>query len=307
MALGNVSPLLVSGKSNAGVRIYLSMKTLITGAGGLLGRQLADITPNLFAYDHAALDVTDEAQVWRVLTNRKVDVVFHCAAMTDVDGCERDPARARRVNAVGAKNVASICASLKIYLVVISTDYVFDGRPGRQILEDSAPKPLSVYGRTKLEGEVATQDVDPGAAIVRTSWLYGSWRETFTDRILAKGSAGEQMSISSDQISSPTWVKDLAPALARLASKRCSGIYHLTGEGAATRDEWARAILESAGLDSSLVNSVAGYPADARRPKFSALTNTRARHFGVTLPPWRDSVQTFVESLTGGSSTETVA
>ena len=270
------------------------MKALITGAGGLLGSELKAILPHPFSYEHDTLDITDKGRVWKALTNRNVDVVFHCAAMTDVDACERDPARARRVNVVGARNIASICSSLKIYLVAVGTDYVFNGRLGHAILEDSTPKPVSTYGRTKLEGETAVQAVNPGAAIVRTSWLYGRWRETFTDRVLAKGAAGEQMSISSDQVSSPTWVYDLAPSLVRLAQKRASGIFHLTGDGPAGRDEWARAILEAADLDSSLVQSVVSYPAPAKRPKFSALANSRARSLGITLPPWRESVTAYV-------------
>jgi dTDP-4-dehydrorhamnose reductase len=281
------------------------LKALITGAGGLVGRELAAILPRAYSYNHAALNVGDETQIWRALTNRRVDVVFHCAAMTDVDACEAQPARARLVNAVGARCVASICASLGIYLVSISSDYVFDGKPGQALTEESSPKPLSVYGKTKLEGEIGVHDVNPNAAVVRTSWVYGRWRETFPDRVLEKGAAGETMSISSDQVSSPTWVHDLAPALVRLAARRPAGIFHLTGDGPAGRDEWARASLDAVGLDTDLIHGVTGYPAPARRPRFSALTNIRARRLGITLPPWRESLTAYIASRE--IETETVA
>jgi len=277
------------------------LKALITGARGLLGQELSSILPGAAACDHASLDVTDESRVWRVLTNRKFDVVFHCAAMTDVDACESDPARARLVNAVGSRNVASTCASLGIYLVAISTDYVFDGKSERELREDAVPKPASIYGKTKLEGEIAVRDIHPAAAVVRTSWLYGHWRPTFTDRVLVKGAAGEQMSISHDQVSSPTSVMDLAPALVRLATRRSEGIFHLVNEGHTSRDDWARTVLSDAGLDTTLVHAVNNYPAPARRPHYSALTNIRARGLGIVLPPWRESVQAYVESERGGN------
>lgn len=272
------------------------MKALITGGRGLLGQELASILPNATTYDHNSLDITDESQIWHALTSRRVDVVFHCAGATNVDACEKDPAGARRVNAVGARTVASVCASLGIYLMTVSTDYVLSGKPGVPLTEEANPRPLSVYAKTKLEGENAVQAVNPNAAIVRTSWLYGNWRETFVDRVLMKGAAREPMSISSDQVSSPTWVRELAPAMVRLAARRPSGIFHLTNEGATPRDEWARAILEAANLDPALVESVVNYPAPARRPRFSALTNCRARDQGITLPNWRTALEAYVSS-----------
>lgn len=274
------------------------MKALITGAGGLVGQELASIVPSVAAYSHKDLDVTDETQLWCALTNRKLDVVYNCAGMTNVDECETQPARARLVNAVAPRCLASICASLGIYLVNISTDYVFEGRRGQTLDETAHTKPVSVYGRTKREGEVGIQDINPNAAIVRTSWLYGRWRPTFTEHVLTKASEGHPFPISSDQVSSPTWVHDLAPALVRLASRRPSGIFHLTGEGSVSRSGWAQIVLECGGYDTRLVQGVVDYPAPARRPKYSALTNTRARQLGVWLPQWQDSVRSYVDSLT---------
>lgn len=270
------------------------MKALITGAGGLLGRELSAALPTALALDHAALDVTDEDRVWKALTSRQLDVVFHCAAFTNVDACEKEPATARRVNALGARNVAAVCGSLSIYLVALSTDYVLDGKPGQELREDSAPKPISVYGKTKLEGEIAVQEQAPRHAIVRTSWLYGHSSETFVERIISRGAAGEAINVVTTQESSPTWVNDLAPALVAVARKRATGIFHLTNEGHATRYEWARATLEAADLDPDLVHGVDHVAAAARRPRYSALTNLRARRLGITLEPWRDALNRYL-------------
>ncbi len=270
------------------------MKALITGAGGLLGSELASVLPGAVALNHSALDVTDEDQVWRRLSDRRVDVVFHCAAMSDVDGCEREPVRARRVNALGARNIASVCGSLHIFMVAISTDYVFDGRPGQPLLEDASPKPLSVYARTKLEGEACVEQFAPGHAIVRTSWLYGRGRKSFVSWVMDHGRANRPFDVVTTQDSSPTYVRDLAPALVRLASTRSNGIFHLVSEGHATRDEWARAVLESADLDPGLVRPVESYPAPARRPRYSALTNRRAAQLGIRLPYWREALNRYL-------------
>lgn len=272
------------------------MRALITGASGLLGRELAAILPGAVSLDHEHLDIADEDSVWRAFTSKQADVVFHCAAMTDVDGCERDPARAWRVNALGSRNVAGVCCSLRLFLVALSTDYVFDGRLGKDIPEDAKPNPLSVYGKTKLEGEAAIQDLCPNHAIVRTSWLYGAHRGNFVERVLSKGFRGQSMPVVNTQVSSPTWAKDLAPALVETARKHATGVFHLTNEGHTARDDWARAILEAARLDSQLIESVESFPAPAKRPRYSALANVRGRGLGIRLEPWQDALDTFVSS-----------
>lgn len=273
-----------------------NLKAIITGAGGLLGAELRRQLPNAAAYDHQALDAADEGMVWKALTNRKAEIVFHCVAMSNVDQCELAPAMARRANAVAARTVAATCAAVGIHMVSISSDYVFDGKAGQTLMEESLPRPLSVYGRTKLEGERAVQQVNPAAAIVRTSWLYGQGKTTFTDSMIDRVAGGERLSIARDQTSCPTWVRDLAEALVKLAGRRASGIFHLAGEGQTSRDEWARAAVRFAGLDGDQIESIDHFSAVARRPRFSALTNTRARALGIVLPPWQASLETYVRA-----------
>jgi dTDP-4-dehydrorhamnose reductase len=272
------------------------MKALITGAGGGLGSHLAALLPDAQALDRAHLDVADEDAVWKALTQKSIDVIFHCAAMSDVDGCERDPVGARRSNASGARHVAGVAGSLGIYMVFVSTDYVFDGSTRPVIDEDSPPQPLSVYGRTKLSGEEAVSELCAHHAVVRTSWLFGGSRPSFVKRVIDLGMQGKAMEIVSSQISSPTWVEELAPALISLAKKRCRGTFHLTNEGHVSRDDWARSILEDARLDPELVRTVSRFPSPAKRPIFSALSNTRARAHGITLGPWRAAQHQYISS-----------
>jgi dTDP-4-dehydrorhamnose reductase len=270
------------------------MKTLITGAGGQVGTELRALLPGAIAADHSSLDVTDEDSVWKALTNKKIEVVFHTAAMTDVDACERDPASARRINALGARNLAGVCGTLGIYLVALSTDYVFDGRKHVDHDEDAATKPISVYGKSKLEGEIAVAENCPQGAIVRTSWVYGSGRRNFVRKVLERASTGENVSMVTHQVSTPTWARDLAAALVKLAHRRPAGIFHLTNDGHASRYEWARTILELVGMDPERVQPIESVPTVARRPAYSVLANRRARSLGISLRPWNESLADFI-------------
>jgi len=273
------------------------MRALITGAGGLLGSELATRLPNALAVEHSSLDITDATAVSRMLREHTVDFVFHCAAMTNVDRCESEPELAHRINVDGAHNVALASANLDVGLIAISTDYVFDGVPGDVLLEDSPTHPLSVYGHSKLDGERAVMAAHPRAAIVRTSWVYGLARPSFTDLVIRRARAGEATQVGSDQNSSPTNAAELADGLIRLAPHDPKGIFHLNGEGTANRVDWARAALRAARLDESLVESVPHVPAPATRPHFSTMTNTRARSLGIIMPPWEQSLIAFVRQL----------
>ncbi|HZT96028.1 MAG TPA: dTDP-4-dehydrorhamnose reductase [Chloroflexota bacterium] len=275
------------------------MKALITGAEGQLGVELARLMPKAIAAGKSTLDITDESLVWTRLTRSSLDVVFHCAAKTDVDACERDPASARRVNTIGTRNIATVCGALGIHLIALSTDYVFDGRTKQDNAEDAAVHPLSVYGKTKLDAEECVEQLCPSHAIVRTSWLYGSGPNNFVRRVVDGLSQGTQMGMVVDQISNPTWARDLAPALVGLAQKRMTGIFHLMNEGAASRYEWARCIGELGGFDPGLVHEASSYPALARRPGRSALRNLRASHRGLTLRPWQQALAEYMSLDTG--------
>jgi dTDP-4-dehydrorhamnose 3,5-epimerase len=257
---------------------------LVTGAGGQVGLALRARLPQATFLTRAELDVTDADAVAEALEG--ADLVVHAAAMTDVDGCERDPERAQAVNAGGAANVAA--AGPRV--IHLSTDYVFSGSEAGEYAEDDATGPLGAYGRSKLAGERAVL-ARPGNLVVRTSWVYGDGRN-FIRSILRAERAGTALRVVDDQRGRPTWAGDLARAITFLAGRDDTGILHVTGAGEPCT--WA-----------DLAEVVVGHPveritseelaAPAPRPRNSVLSLERARSLGVPLADWRDSVMRFLD------------
>jgi dTDP-4-dehydrorhamnose reductase len=249
-----------------------------------VGTALRVHLPRAAFLDRAGLDVCDAAAVRAAF--RPGDVVIHAAAMTDVDGCERDPDAAFAVNATATANVVATGARV----VLLSTDYVFDGRATRAYREDDPTGPLSAYGRSKLAGEQAALG-RPGNLVVRTAWVYGSGRN-FIRSILAAERAGRPLRVVADQRGRPTWADDLAAALAHLVAAGTTGIVHVTGDGEPCT--WA-----------DLAELVVGHPveritsselgAPAPRPSSSVLDLHRAHALGVPLADWHGSVRRYLE------------
>ncbi len=273
------------------------MHVFITGAGGQLGRALSDAFLGghaVTAYPHAALDVTDRRAVRAAVRAAKPDAAVHCAAWTDVDGCERDPRRARLVNAEGARHVAEALPR-SAALVYVSTDFVFSGRKKTPYVEDDKPAPPNVYGKTKRQGERYALR-HPRAYVVRTSWLYGLHGRHFVGAVLAKAEAGEALRVVRDQVGAPTFAFDLAQQIKILLERETPpGVYHVTNGGACSRREFAKAIL---GEYNSMKNvRVAGIrsaqmPRPAKRPLNSCLSNEKLRRTGVPLlRHWRAALR----------------
>jgi dTDP-4-dehydrorhamnose reductase len=259
-------------------------RLLVTGAGGQVGSALRDRLPRASFLAHADLDVSDAGAVRAALSAG--DVVVHTAAMTDVDGCERDPDRAFAINAAGAANVAASGARV----ILLSTDYVFDGRAQRAYREDDPTRPLSVYGRSKLEAERWVLE-RPGNLVVRTSWVYGAGRN-FIRSILAAERGGTQLRVVDDQRGRPTWAGDLATALVHLLDQGAAGIVHVTGDG--EPGTWAD--LAEVAVDHPVERiSSAEFGAAAPRPQSSVLDLSLARALGVPLADWRGSVRRYLE------------
>ncbi|MCX7993930.1 MAG: dTDP-4-dehydrorhamnose reductase, partial [Fimbriimonadales bacterium] len=185
------------------------------------------------------LDITQPAQVRAVFDALRPEVVIHCAAMTNVDACERQPQEAYRMNAYGAEVIASHCQRIGAVCVYISTDYVFDGAKRTPYHEYDAENPLSVYGRSKFLGEQAVWKFCPRHYIVRVAWLYGKQRKSFPQFVLEQARAGQSPVVISDQIGSPTYVADVADRLLPLIQTDCYGIYHLTNTNPVSRYEFA--------------------------------------------------------------------
>lgn len=298
----------------------MNIRVYVTGSEGLVGKalmpELAKAGWNAQGNDLPALDVRSERKIrqavgaagnvgeWR---NGGPEWIVNLAAFTDVDGCEEEPGgrtRAEAVNATGAENIARVAAGLGASLLQVSTDYVFDGRKGEPYLEDDEPAPLSVYGRTKLEGEKRVLRFVPEGRllIVRGQSLYGDGRKSFPDSILASAAAKPAVPVVTDQVVQPTWVRDFARGLVELMAKEARGTFHLASSGSCTWNEFARAVLEEEGLDPARITetTAAALGRAAPRPaysvfdtgKFEGMTGTRPR-------PWRGQLQEYLRSKKG--------
>jgi dTDP-4-dehydrorhamnose reductase len=278
----------------------MPVSTLIVGGNGMLGRSInALLSRNPFAQpvtlDLPALDITSGTSVASAFREHAPKLVFHCAAMTDVDGCERGPARAQEVNGEGTRLIAEACKTAGALLVYFSTDFVFDGRENRPYTEEDAPNPLSVYGATKLEGERHAQAC-PDHLIIRTAWLFGAGRENFITKIIARAKTGGKFTVVDDQFGSPTYTTDLAGGAMALVEKNARGIFHLTNRGSCSRHEFARLIVAKAGL-SAEVSPAKTVPAPgiAVRPVHGVLSLEKYESLtGLPLRPWQEAAGDFI-------------
>jgi dTDP-4-dehydrorhamnose reductase len=271
------------------------LRIVVTGAGGQVGSEVAAHLPHhdLIALDHASCDLTDRDMVEQVVTAAAPAAVVHCAAWTDVDGCEADPERAVLVNALGVRYVAAACARVGAHLVHVSTDYVFPGDKDGPYDEWDEPAPRTVYGRSKLGGEREVARHAGSWTIARTSWVFGRRGRNFVDTIVGRAREGAPLRVVDDQRGCPTYAPDLAGALARLAVDRRAGVYHVTNQGACTWHELAVAAVELAGLDPSVVGttSTAELGRPAPRPANSVLSGAAWAAAGLPpLRPWREAL-----------------
>jgi dTDP-4-dehydrorhamnose reductase len=258
----------------------------VTGADGQVGRALRQHLPDARFLTRADLDVTDVPAVAAVLG--EAELVVHCAAMTDVDGCERDPQRAALVNALGSATVAAAARRV----IMLSTDYVFDGSQEREYREDDATGPINAYGRTKLDAERAVLAAGPNL-VVRTSWVFGDGKN-FLRAIVGAERAGRELRVVSDQRGRPTFAGDLAEALAVLAGRDDSGVLNVAGDGEPTT--WAELAELAVGHPVEHVTTEE-WGAPAPRPLRSVLALDRARSLGVPLRDWRASAMRYVKEL----------
>ena len=273
---------------------------VVTGAGGQVGKALAERLIHARFLSHLDLDVTDEDAVRQAVG--AASIVVHLAAMTNVDECERHPDRAFAVNSEGTRHAVQAAEDAGARVIFVSTDYVFDGERAGEYSEDDLPAPLGAYGRSKLEGERFVAK-EPGNLIVRTSWVFGEGRN-FVRTIVAAARRGGPLKVVDDQTGRPTWAEDLADALVFLVEAGISGVLHVTGDGQpSTWADVAEFAVGAAGLAASVERiDTATYrrSADrviAPRPRNSTLSLERARRLGVPLRDWRTSVRRYVETM----------
>lgn len=268
------------------------MTTIITGATGQLGRSLTErfVAETPLALGHAQLDVGNRDAVL-ALENHAPTLILHAAAMTNVDGCERDPEAAYRANSIGTQNVALLAQRTGATLVVVSTDYVYDGKKGNPYWEGDATNPLSIYAASKLAGEQAAERLTSRLYIVRTAWLYGPGGTHFPAKILALSETKPRLSVVTNESGHPTYTPHLADAIYRLVQTGAFGLYHLVNEGCVSRYAFARAILDAAGKRDYPLDPTDSFPRAATPPAHVELSTYLARQAGAGLPAWDEGLQ----------------
>lgn len=269
--------------------------TLVIGTGQLGTALLREGRGELHALDRAALDLEDLDAIEPALAAARPAVVINAAAYNAVDAAERSPDRAFAVNATAPGRLARAAAAQGARFVHVSTDYVFGGDAARPYREEDLPAPLGVYGASKLAGEHLVRAYAPDALVVRTSVVFGARpggkRSYFVHTILTQAREGRALRVVDDQVGGPTYAPDLARAILALVDRGVSGIVHVSNAGSCSRYEFARAILDAAGLDAQ-ITPVAGSarPDIARRPRYSVLDCSRLTGLGITMPHWHDAL-----------------
>lgn len=273
------------------------MKLLVTGAGGMLGRDVVLAADNagheVVGYGHTELDVTDAGTVGAKIEAERPAVVINCAAWTDVDGAEDAEAEATRVNGEGAGSVAAAAAAVDAAVVYVSSDYVFDGSKAAPYVETDETAPLSAYGRSKLAGEEATRAANKRHFVVRSAWLFGTGGRNFVETMLRLAADHGEVLVVRDQVGSPTYTWHLAYGIVRLIEGVEFGIHHMAAAGACSWYEFASEIFEQAKVECKVMSATTemlGRPAP--RPSYSALASQREH--AIELPSWQDGLAAYL-------------
>ena len=299
------------------------MKILITGSNGQLGRELQKqlqlgysqigklpeqlIGANIIPVDLPDLDISKNDDVQKFLRDVHPDLIFNCAAYTNVDGCEEHSDLAYQANAVGPRNLAEAAETIGAVLVHISTDYVFSGKENGKIPQDetAVPDPISVYGYTKLQGERFIQQVSKRYFILRTAWLYSYYGRNFVKSIVNAGKKYGHLDVVNDQFGNPTNAADLAYEIMQLCVTDLYGLYHCTGNGICSWYDFASEIIRMSGVEASVFPCTSmqykiAHPASASRPAWSALDNLHLRNtIGDSMRPWQEALREYFQHWDG--------
>jgi dTDP-4-dehydrorhamnose reductase len=285
------------------------MNVLVTGSNGQLGSELKKIHKdysywNFLFLDLPELDITNLASIENFVKDHSITKIINCAAYTAVDLAETNKELAEKVNVMGARNLAQISVKYSISLIHISTDFVFDGKHYLPYEETDMPNPLSVYGRTKLDGENEILRITPNAIILRTSWLYSAFGANFVKTMQRLGSERESLRVIFDQVGTPTWAADLAQTILIVVEhsenqKDIGGVYHYSNEGCASWYDFATEIMELSQISCLVIPiGTSQYPTPASRPFYSVLNKEKIKHhFGLQIPHWKVSLKKCIEEL----------
>lgn len=284
------------------------MNILVTGANGQLGsemRRLGTVSPNNYIFtDVAELDITDANAVLSAVKDNAIEIIINCAAYTNVDKAESDEATAELINATAVANLAAAMKEVGGTLFHVSTDYVFglDGNTPRS--EEMPVSPLGVYGRTKLNGELAIEASGCKALIFRTAWLYSEYGNNFLKTMLRLTAEREQLNVVFDQVGTPTYAGDLALAIFSIIEAGVypgnEGIYHFSNEGVCSWYDFAVEIAAAAGNTNCRINPChsSEFPSPVTRPPYSVLDKTKIKNtFDIDIPHWRESMEYCIKRI----------
>lgn len=286
-----------------------SQKVLVIGHAGQLAKALANLAGfqgglEIVCVGRPEVDLCDPATINAIFSKEQPDVVVNAAAYTAVDKAETDEDLARSINAVGVKHLADSCLLYGVKLIHVSTDYVFDGKGDRPLVETDRVSPIGVYGQTKLEGEQLALSVLPSTVVIRTSWVYGDEGSNFVTTMLRLAETRDALGVVGDQFGRPTYAHDLAQAILDIVPQlngSHGGIYHYSNDGDVTSwHGFAQEIFSQASRRNikapAVVNSISTteYPTPAERPAWSVLSVDKIRDtFSVEIPIWQDSLNDY--------------
>lgn len=280
------------------------MQYLITGAKGQLGTEFTQLLTargaDFVAYDSSELDITNPDVVMAKIAAAQPQVIFHCAAYTAVDQAEDGGKELNwQVNVAGTKNVAQAAQTVGATLVYISTDYVFDGQKETEYQVDDPTHPLNEYGKAKLAGEQAIQQIMTDYYIIRTSWVFGELGKNFVFTMLNLAKTHDELTVVNDQIGRPTWTRTLAEFMVYLTEQQSEfGVYQLSNDNACTWYEFATEILKDQDVVVKPVTSAA-FPQTAMRPQHSIMSLDKAKSTGFEIPSWQMALSNFFQIING--------
>jgi dTDP-4-dehydrorhamnose reductase len=279
------------------------MKILLLGHRGMLGSDLLfqlGRKHEIIGLDKDEIDITSEFECRRTIQDNMPDIVINAAAYTDVDGCEKAKDECFAVNAEAVKYIAESCRKDNIRIIHFSTDYVFDGNGNEPYREDSLCNPVNVYGESKLAGERYLQERSSNYILIRTEWLYGRNGRNFVRTILEKARTVNKLEVVDDQTGSPTYTRDLAAAVDLLIERNIAGIFHLTNRGSCSWFQFAKTILQVAGVTSVTVLPIksAQLNRPAKRPAYSVLSMQKfIQTTGKIMQPWQLALQDYLHNI----------
>lgn len=283
------------------------MNILITGCNGQLGNEiqiLEEVNPQhtFFNTDVSELDITNQLAIDQFIQENKIDGIINCAAYTAVDKAESNKQLCTALNAEAPAYLAMSIEKRGGWIVQVSTDYVFDGTKHTPYVETDTPCPDSVYGSTKLAGEIAVQKLCKKTMIIRTAWLYSTFGNNFVKTMIRLGKEKSELGVIFDQIGTPTYARDLAVAIMTAVNKGIvPGTYHFSNEGVISWYDFTKAIHRIAGINGCHVKPLhtAEYPTPANRPHYSVLDKTKIKNtYDIEVPYWEESLQECIKELT---------